>query len=75
MNSRFGWLLSGPTGKEKPSESSNISLSYFATTKMIEDHTRFTVKKFWQLSIVDEPQSYPKMNNNTWLNNFERKLS
>jgi hypothetical protein len=50
-------------------------LSYFATTKMIEDHTRFTVKKFWQLSIVDEPQSYPKMNNNTWLNNFERKLS
>ena len=59
MNSRFGWFLSGPTGIEKPKESSSNTSSNFARTKMIEDDTNFSLKKFWQLEslgIVDDPQ-------------------
>jgi hypothetical protein len=49
MNSLFSWLLSGPTVKEKPTESRAISSSYFARTEIIEDHTSSKLKKFWQL--------------------------
>jgi hypothetical protein len=57
MNSVFGWLLSGPTGIERPE--SRSAFTHHATTRILEDDHNLSLKRFWQLEslgIMDDPQ-------------------
>lgn len=46
-NSRFGWLLSGPTEVEKSTDEPSRACSHFARTKITENDTNLMSKKFW----------------------------
>jgi hypothetical protein len=57
MNSVFGWLLSRPTGIERPE--SHSAFTHHATTRILEDDHNLSLKRFWQLEslgIMDDPQ-------------------